>query len=247
MKIIQKIKNFFVSIENMLSTEHSCISCLREIPDGSKFQMCDKCYKKLDRIYGNVCSKCGEMLIDGNLLCSHCKDFDYEFNSNKSICYYDDISSSIIKALKYDNRKYYAKHIAILMTENREVFEGVDYITFVPMTDNRKKVRGFNQSEEIANEVSKIVNIEVKKFLIKTKDNKHQAGLSQKDRLNNLKGTFEFNDEFLSFAKNKNILLIDDVFTTGATLSECSKILKKSKPKSICTLTFAKTKLYSLN
>ena len=68
----------------------------------------------------------------------------------------------------------------------------------------------------------------------------HQTGASQKERLENLKGTFKLCDGI--DLKNKNILLIDDVFTTGSTLDECAKTLKKAKPKSVNCYTFAKTK-----
>lgn len=244
MKIFTKLKNLALSIENSLSKEHSCISCGREILDGSDFQLCDNCLKSMQKIDGLLCLKCGEMLEDGNLNCKFCENFDYAFNSNRSIVYYNDVSSKIVKDLKYNGRKYYAKFIARLMVQDKSIFEGIDMLTFVPISKERRKSRGFNQAEEIAIEISKLTNIEVKECLIKTKDNKHQAELSQKERLKNLTGTFELAFEMKSEIKSKKILLIDDVFTTGATLSECARVLKTAKPKVINTLTFAKTKLY---
>ena len=247
MKILEKLKKMFVSFENMLSDEHSCIACSKEIPDGSEFQLCEKCLKNLDEIDGNICTKCGEKLKDGNMLCDHCKEFDYSFDRNKSICYYTDVSSGIVKSLKYGGRKYYAKHIAKLMTRDKSCFENVDLITFVPIGKKRLRTRGFNQAEEIAKEISKLVGIEVVSLLDKVVEKKHQAGLTQKERLENLKDTFSVCSENKDKIKGKNILIIDDVFTTGATLSECSKVLKIQKPKSVSTLTFAKTKFNSIN
>lgn len=247
MKLMQKIKKIFMSFENLLSDEHCCISCGREIPDGLKFQLCHTCENLLDVIGTEVCAKCGERLLEGNLLCEHCKDFDYDFNTSKSYCYYDDISARIVKGLKYNDRKYYAKHIAKMMTEDKSVFENVDVITFVPMGSKGLRKRGFNQAQEIANEISKLVNIPVLKLLSKAVEHKNQAGLSQQERLKNLKDSFEVFSENESEIKGKNILIIDDVFTTGTTLSECSKTLKRKKPKSVCALTFAKTKFNSIN
>ena len=247
MKIVQKMKNFLNLVENMLAGEHHCISCKREIKDGSRFQLCKNCEDNLDLICGNICTKCGESLLDGNMLCVVCKDNDYNFNSNRSFCYYSEVSSNIIKALKYDSRKYYSKYIAKMMTADLSVFKDVDYLTFVPITKNRRRLRGFNQAEEIAKEISKIVGIEVVEFLSKTIDHKNQARLNQKERLENLKDTFELDLDNEDKIKGKTVMIIDDVFTTGATLSECSKIIKTKNPKVVLTYTFAKTKMNSLN
>lgn len=246
MKIIEKLKKMFVSFEDMISAEHACLSCDKEILDGTKYQLCDKCRNELEKIDGRYCAKCGEILSDGKMLCELCKGFEYEFDSNRSMFYYGEVSSKIVKSLKYGGRKYYAKHIAKMMTEDKLVFENVDVITYVPISNKRKRIRGFNQAEEIAKEIALIMNIPVKGLLIKTIDKKHQAGLNQKDRLENLKGTFDLNKDFVDEIKQKNILIVDDVFTTGATLSECSKVIKTAKVKSVKTFTFAKTKLNSI-
>ena len=247
MNLFRKIKNLFLMVEDSLSKEHSCICCGIEILDGSEFQLCEKCLNNMQKIKEPFCSKCGETLENDNLNCSFCKSFNYAFNSNRSIFYYDDTSSKIVKGLKYNQRKYYAKHIAKLMSEDKSIFEKIDLITFVPISTKRKRVRGFNQAEEIAKEISKQVGIEVIELLEKVKDNKTQAGLSQKERLENLKGTFKIKDGTEDKISGKNILIIDDVFTTGATLNECSSVLKKAKPKLVKTLTLAKTKLFSIN
>lgn len=241
------MKNFLNLIEDMLAGEHHCISCKREIKDGSGYQLCKNCRDELDIISGNICTRCGERLFDGKMLCKLCKDYEYEFNSNRSFCYYAEVSSNIVKALKYDSRKYYAKYIAKMMTEDLSLFKGVDCLTFVPITKSRRKARGFNQAEEIAKEISKITGKEVIEFLTKTVDHKNQARLNQKERLENLKGTFELNLENAEKISGKTIMIVDDVFTTGATLSECSKTIKTKNPKAILTYTFAKTKMNSIN
>ena len=247
MKIIEKLKKMFVSFEDMIATEHACLSCDKEILDGSAFQLCDKCLTELKKIDGRVCLKCGEKLEGDKLKCDFCDDFDYAFDSNRSIFYYDEVSSKIVKSLKYGGRKYYAKHIAKMMTADRYVFDNVDIITYVPISSKRKRTRGFNQAEEIAREISNLINIPVFELLDKVIDKKNQAKLSQKDRLENLKGTFALNKDFEDKIKAKRILIVDDVFTTGATLSECASVIKHASPKGVKTLTFAKTKLNSIN
>lgn len=247
MNLLKRIKSVLIGLEDVISTQHSCLACECEILDGSEHQMCEKCFGMLDKIDGRLCSKCGDVLLDGSLKCLLCNSFNYAFNSSRSIFYYNDVSAKIIKGLKYGGRKYYAKHIAKMMTEKSTIFKNIDFLTFVPISKKRKKIRGFNQAEEIANEISKIVGIPVMNLLVKTKDKKHQAGLSQIDRLSNLKDTFEVNTNVLQEVKGKRVLIIDDVFTTGATLSECSEVLKNAGLKTVKGLTFAKTKLNSIN
>ncbi len=246
MTIKDKFKKFFASVENVFAKEYECISCGREIVDGTAFQLCEKCMAKIELIEGKTCAKCGDKLSDnGSLVCDHCKDFDYAFTKNFSCCYYDDVSATIIKNLKYNGRKYIAKHIAELLEKQTDAFENIDIITFVPISKKRERMRGFNQSEEIAKFLGEFKNIPVRNLLIKKYEGKHQAKLSQADRLKNLIGSFDACDS--EDIKNKNILIIDDVFTTGTTLSECAKTLLNGKPKSVSTLTFAKTRYIAEN
>lgn len=247
MSFIEKLKSLYLRCENLAFVNHSCIVCGREVPDGTKCSICENCYKKLSKIDGRLCTKCGEILTGDSLVCDYCKNLEYSFESNRSFVYYDEISSAIIKSFKYGGRKYYAKYIAELMCENKNLFDGIDLITFVPISKKRNRSRGFNQAEVLANEISNIVKIPVKEILTKDNSKVNQAGLKRKDRLLNLAGTFHLNGAAKAEVKGKKILIIDDVFTTGTTLSECAKEILKGKPKNIKTYTFAKTKLISLN
>lgn len=227
---------------------HSCLSCNIEIPDGSKFQLCKDCLDDMDLISGNICKKCGERLSNDNpnvKICDNCKEKEYSFDQNRSFCYYNDTSSAIVKNFKYGGRKYYAKFIANMMKDTVQEFKDVDILTYVPMSRSRKRERGFNQAEEMAKELSKLMSIPVQELLIKSKNSKNQASLNQSERLKNLKGSFALKSDTKEL-KNKNILIIDDVFTTGTTLDECSKELKKLRPHKIYTCTFAKTDFYNL-
>lgn len=246
MKFAEKLKNIFLHAEDLLMTNHSCISCGKEVPDGTKFSLCKSCIDSLDKIDGKTCAKCGETLGADVLICDACKERDYVFRSNKSIFYYSDAAATIIKNLKYGGKKYITKIVAEMMTETMEVFAGIDLILFVPTSKTRKRERGFNQAEVIANEISKIVGIKVVDALFKDNSSKSQAGLKREDRLKSIKGSIHLNSEVSDEIKGKNVLIIDDVFTTGSTLNECAKEILKAKPKEVRTLTFAKTKYVSL-
>lgn len=244
------ITKFWNKIEDLILSNHACLCCRREIPDGTEFSLCEKCMKNLEKIDGNVCKVCGEKILEGNKLCDRCKLVKFSFSKSRSFAVYGDVSSKIVKRFKYNGKKYYAEYIAKLMSENKNYFEGVDFISYVPIGSKRRKERGFNQAEEIAKFLSVLTNIPCVELLKKVGNERHQAGLSQKDRQKNLAGTIVINEENKNLIKGKTILVIDDVFTTGATLSECAKVLKSdksNKPKEICCYTFAKTMLISTN
>ena len=117
-----------------------------------------------------------------------------------------------------------------------------DIICPVPLSNYRLKERGFNQSYVLAYDISKSLNIPLISIL-KKKVKKTQVGLDDKRRWINIKGTF-----FIKWGKrqfeinDKKILLVDDVFTTGATANECAKVLKKNGAKNVSVLTLARAK-----
>ncbi|MBQ8451884.1 MAG: ComF family protein [Clostridia bacterium] len=241
MSFKSKLKNIFNSVEDLLFSNHSCVSCGREIPDGSQFSMCLNCFNELRKIDGKLCKKCGAH-IEGNAdVCDECKETSFEFNCNRSCFYYDEVPAKIIKNLKYSGNKFIAKIVAEMMMTRPEFFDGIDIITFVPLSKKKLRERGFNQSEEIAKIIGAKTGIKVHSLLLKVSDGKNQASLSGKERLENLKDAFEPLVEAKSIVKNKRVLILDDIFTTGTTLNECAKALAKLKPKQISTVTFLKT------
>ncbi len=130
--------------------------------------------------------------------------------------------------MKFNEYPQYADKLAILM--NRIIgFDPKEYdvITFVPMHPMRQVTRGYNQSELLARQLSKELNIPCEALLIKIKNNLAQHELSAKERKKNVKGVYQaINQEKI---KRKNILIIDDVITTGHTLGECCRMLEKAK------------------
>ena len=107
----------------------------------------------------------------------------------------------------------------------------------IPLSDKKKKKRGFNQSEEIAKIISEVTKIETDfNCIIKVKDNKSQTELTRKERIENVKNTFKI----IKNIKNKNILLLDDVYTTGSTMEECAKTLKSAGANKVWGITIAR-------
>ena len=108
----------------------------------------------------------------------------------------------------------------------------------VPLSDKNFRERGFNQSFILARDISNILNIPIKSILRERKQKQSQVGLDDKTRWSNIQGKFFIKPG--EKINNKRILLIDDVFTTGATVNECAKILKKNGAGYVSILTLAR-------
>lgn len=239
-------KNLFLkiinAIEDSFMKNHSCISCYREIPDETKYMLCESCAKDIEFLTGDLCPKCGDKINKAGDCINDCKKYKYAFSSNISLCYYTNSAAKIIKNLKYGKKKYLATNVVDMMLTLTDKIKDIDAVMFVPSSKKRIKERGFNQAEEIAKIISEKLEKKFLSALTKTKETIHQAGGTKEDRLKNLKNSFLIDEDFKDEIVGKKILIIDDVFTTGSMLNECAKAIKVFKPKKIVTMTFAKTK-----
>lgn len=141
---------------------------------------------------------------------------------------YDGIFKKAVKRFKFGNKGGYAKQLAFPIVQSiLESYQGVDFdlITCVPMHKKRLAQRGYNQAELLARECAKIMNIPYCDTLEKFKENREQHSIKASERAKNVKGVYRIIDKEL--VRDKNILIIDDIITTGNTLGECAKILMK--------------------
>ena len=238
-KIIEKIKEYSKVFDETLFPGFSCDVCSTEIKN-LKLRLCQNCIDGIVFHNGKLCAKCGMPVKEEEVVCEVCKDRNYNFNRAYSVCDYGPISAALVKSFKFDLKKYIGETIASMMAAYFNSLNlKADYLTFVPLGEERLKERGFNQTEVIANELSKLIKIPVIDLLTREVETPKQSSLDQKERLKNLKDAFKVKAK--ESLKGKTVMLIDDVFTTGATLDECSKALKKLKPEKIIAFTFAKT------
>lgn len=159
---------------------------------------------------------------------------------------YCDNVKLLIHRLKYGNCKYLAKELSVYLADTYYEHSLMsDIITFVPMFHKKQRKRGYNQAEELAKSLGKIVGCEVKQLLVKTHETKSNARQNAREREKSVAGTIElFKDEknVPAVIEDKRILLVDDVFTTGATARECAKVLMKAKASQVNILTLATAK-----
>ena len=189
------------------------------------------------------CMVCDEEGFIG--ICPSCKSRINKAKNEGSILsygFYGGILKSLILKFKYESNYNVGYLLANFLIEIiRESEIDIDIICYIPMIRKDERKRGFNQCRLIANEIGYNLNIPVSNCIKKVKHTKEQKKLTKEERIKNLIGAFEVTSN--EDIKNKRVLLIDDVMTTGATIGECTKILKKSGVKEIIVLTIAKSNI----
>ena len=201
-------------------------------------------WAKLRFCYGSKCHCCGAAIdevenIDS--LCGNCLMEQPFFDTARAALFYDDNSKKMILDLKHGGRKDGVRTFAKMMRDAAFEVENTDIVLPVPICRKRLFMRGFNQSVWLGQEVAKLINRPFSPFILKRhRDTKTQNGLSHIGRINNVKGAFSLydNPDAKKLLEGKNVLLIDDVFTTGATVNSCAKALKKHGAKRVDVLTF---------
>ena len=244
-KLKSKLQKFTNYISNLIfPRDIKCIFCGEELNNKASNSTCEICYPILPFIKKS-CPKCGGLITEENTgVCVDCKINNYNFTMAMSVFEYIDQPLNVIQKLKYNGKKYLAKPLGYylaqrLATENINI----DYITFVPIHETKLKLRKFNQAELLAKEVGSLLNITCLPLCIKKINTKSQTELSFKERKANVKDSFEFKKEYKSTIKGKNILIIDDVFTTGATCNEVSSVILKAGASNCYVLTLAHVKV----
>ena len=189
--------------------------------------ICDKCYKKIDKRYFFK-------LIKNDY-------YDYMICSSS---YKDDIKLKMHN-FKFHEQAYLYNFFIEFSLKNKSIYnflKNFDLITYIPMNYNKKIKRGYNQSELLSHKLGELLNIKVLNCLEKKCENLVQSALSEKERANNVKDIFSFKKNINII--NKNIILVDDILTTGMTVKYASKVLKDQKCNKICVFTIAKTVRY---
>lgn len=234
-----KIKRDFDFFLSFIADER-CLGCRKEIGF-----ICNACYKKI-RFNRTFCKICAYPLPENsaNLTCGNCLKTRPLFSKTISPLIYESFVRDIILSAKFGGKYYYLHRLMdIIYPEYIKFFEELkDGEAIIPVPLSRKRLieRGYNQSSLIARYLSKKIRKPMlESFLIKTKETKPQSELNERDRFLNIKSAFVLKKE-INFSK---IILVDDIITTTATVSEISKVLKKGGINeiyifSLCRATF---------
>ena len=204
----------------------------------------------LNFLFPPVCGICGK--LDKEWVCKNCLEklkinIIYQKAYNKyydEIIYlfrYKDVRKLILK-YKFSNGAFLSNTFSKIILKNKNLCRNLkfyDIIIPVPMYKIKKQKRGYNQTELITKKIAKNLELqEDSKILLKIKNTKTQSKLNEKQRYENIKNVFNIKDN--EKIKNKNIILFDDIITTGATINECARILKQNGATKVVVLAIAK-------
>lgn len=219
----------------------ACLICRRECNQTLKYRVCSSCAEKLER-NEHICSVCGAQVPEGYDKCDYCRDKEYFFDYARSIFVYENLARELIIKFKFGGYKTYAMPLGKMLADYYEAKKmSAQVVTFVPMPRNRQRARGYNQAEHLADEFCLNLGMEPTETLLRENDDLKQSTLDADLRAQNMKGKFKLISRKL--VKGKDVLLIDDIMTTGATASECARVLKEGGARSVVVLTVAKTRI----
>lgn len=198
-----------------------CLGCKKE---GE--WLCEKCFAKLDLSGVFCCPVCHKDTERGEYCLDCKKDLPLDFHIAISPYKEDSLLGDVIHTLKYswaeDVAEVFDKMIDGFVKNNKDLFKNIDYVVPIPLHKKRFAERGFNQAELVAKLISEKLDKPLKNILERSKQTKQQAKLKRDERIKNLENAFSAKEKI-----EGNVLLIDDVFTTGSTMQEGAKALKE--------------------
>ena len=204
--------------------------------------VCAACWRDLDAISAPFCPLCGISLSRPAPLCPSCGIRRHCFSFARSHALFDPGLQKIIHMLKYGRKRSLAEPLAGLMAtvmSGDSRFENMDALVPVPLHPIRLRVRGYNQSELLASKLSRITGLPVQAgALIRTVNTNSQAKLNLRQRTINVRKAFRI--RACQRVKNRRIVLVDDVLTTGATVDACAAALLDAGAAEISVITMAR-------
>lgn len=223
-----------------------CLLCRRPIVNEAS-SICSNCSGEIERNTPPFCQKCGRHIYKTTNelgLCLFCQENQLHFKRAFSACPYEGKVRELIALFKYKGKLALAKPLANILTDfvkqYKIALQHMDVIMPIPLHSVRLREREYNQSQLLAREIANEFGIKLENNnLVRIKNTTPQISLSDKQRWQNVTGAFKLRRKKSVF--DKNILLIDDLITTGATCSEATYILKDSGAKDIYVLTLAST------
>ncbi len=209
----------------------------------------------LSLLFPFYCAGCGERLSPigegSRSFCRNCISKISSFHKvpikpdTYAVCKYEGIVKKTIHRLKYGKKRFLAQSLGMILANfykenlDPERSRRINFIVPVPLHRARERERGFNQAELLAVAMCRTLNLPISaNNLIRIRNTPSQTLIKKSERLKNLKGAFRIKKP--RYFLKKSVLLVDDVYTTGATTDECRRVLKKAGSKKVLILTFAK-------
>ena len=211
----------------------TCDACGREVFSYPTPRLCEQCLQSMIVNDGFQCEKCGRA-TRGEGVCSTCKKARPEFQKGASALAYFDFSAMLVNRFK-NGKRHLSNYFAEEMEKVLDRLPKREYVLVpVPLTKQKRRLRGYNQAEELALRLSELTGYACKLDLLEKKRDGEQKQRSFQQRRESVVGSFRVTDR--AYCKGKDFLLIDDVMTSGATLSEIASRLLRAGAASVCAL-----------
>ena len=228
-------------IDFLIAPRGKCMGCGALTGTDSEW-LCADCYGSLKPHYTEknssavICAHCGTVYFGGGF-CTGCRRKNVELLHAPAAFVYDGPVREIIHNFKFKGTYRMADFMAAYMKKALETEEigNIDMIVPVPLHRNRFLQRDYNQSEKLAQAMTKLTGIQTENALVRTRSTRSQSSLNGTEHRLNLDGVFMANDT----VKDKHVLLIDDVRTTGTTAVKCAEALFSTGAREVTVLTFA--------
>ncbi len=227
----------------------NCESCGEEIRESKGYAICNDCINQIKLVSSPYCHQCGKPLLsmvsfEEKAICAECHNKKNHFYLTRSVAYYQGVMRKCIHLLKYKKQVKLVQVLGDLMVNYLEKNDSINIreinlIVPVPLFKVDYLKRGFNQSGLLVKHIADYFSIPFTDcLLIKRIGNLSQVGLSKAERENNVRHVYSINPSHeIGFT---NILLVDDIYTTGATAEACCRELKKTGVKKLFVLTLAR-------
>ncbi len=231
-----------------------CIACNAIIDETCEYELCAKCMDRMKWSDKKICKKCGKIMEDNAFrsYCADCMTSVRAFDRGYSCVRYDKYAKNVIRNLKYSRKGYIAYDIAQIVID-RINFQtapvdlcSYDFVLPVPLHKKRLESRGFNQSELIGDLIVRYANENITgnnlklagDLMIRKKKTVKMSRLSAAKRIENVRDAFALagGEERV---RGHSFLIVDDVFTSGATVNACAELLKSAGAARVDVLTFA--------
>ncbi|NOX97606.1 MAG: ComF family protein [Nitrospirae bacterium] len=235
----ETIRNFSDGFLNLIFPLN-CLICRRGLESDNKKYLCNNCWAKVRLLKEPLCSRCGR--LSALSICLSCKTERHYFQTARAVGLYEGVLRECIHLLKYGKKIYLAQFLGELLAEsmrNDSNLRKADLLVPVPLDERRYRERDFNQAYLLAQVMNRYLKTPVSaRNLSRTRIALPQARLNRKQRRENVRELFQVGNA--KEYQGKNILIIDDVFTTGATVNECARVLRKAGAREINVLTVAR-------
>jgi competence protein ComFC len=209
-----------------------CVGCERRASD----VLCRACFDALPYVGSPFCGRCGLPTAFATPVCQECKNVDFGFEAARAPLKYDGVGKKIVHALKYRGYKRVVDRLAAPLMLQVIDDASFDAVVPVPLHRSRLRKRGFNQAELLARGIAGRLRATISDTLEAVRSTRDQIELSAAQRRANVAGAYKAKQSLRG-----KILLVDDVFTTGATMHACAETLLRAGASEIHALSLCRT------